>query len=242
MNIRILASVLACGFLLLLVQLIAALAQPVVGVFCGAVITFLFWLLLKFFQVELPQPWARMLLPSGASLLAVAIAYFAKTGQQTYLWFAPALAFATAGVFVVCARFGSRRCALCGCRLRLRVAFACPRCALTVCDDTCWVFESCRCRLCEQNRVPIFVFDGRWWDRELGPRTKDGRCQLCQRPAQETDLRPCRRCGRPFCRDCWDALNGQCSRCQWTIADLPESLRAYIASPTIQSRVVVPSG
>jgi hypothetical protein len=173
--------------------------------------------------------------------VGVALVYFAMPAQEIYLWFAPLLALAFSGILVAAQRVGSKLCGLCGRRLRGHVAFECPRCGLTVCDHTCWVFELSRCKLCEQNRVPIFLQDGRWWDRQLGPKVKYGRCQLCQSPAEEVDLRPCRKCGRTQCRACWDAANGQCSRCRWTIEDLPDSLRRYVLTSTIESRVSVRS-
>jgi hypothetical protein len=239
MKTRTIAALLASSFLLALVQLVALLVQPVAGIVCGAALAVLSMLLLKLFQIELPQAWARILLPTGSSLLGVAIVFFMTPGQELYVWFACLLALAVSGIMVAVQGAGSKRCGLCGRRIRGRVAFVCPRCGLTVCDHTCWVFEASRCRLCEQNHVPIFSPDGRWWDRQLGPRTDYGRCQLCQTPAEEADLRPCRNCGRPQCRDCWDSANGQCSRCQWTIEDLPDSLRPYILSRPGETRVSV---
>jgi Prokaryotic RING finger family 2 len=239
MKTRTIASLIACSFLLVLLQLVAVLIQPIAGVVCGALLAIVSLLLLKFFQVELSRQWVRVLLPTASSALAIALVFFTKPGPEVYLWFAPLLALAVSGVIVAAQHFGSKRCGLCGRRLRGRVAFPCPRCGLTVCDHTCWVFEASRCRLCEQNRVPIFTPDGRWWDRQLGPKMQQGRCQLCQTPAQEADLRPCRQCGRPQCRECWDATNGQCSRCQWTIEDLPDSLRPYILAKSGDTRVSV---
>ena len=237
MKTRTVATVLACGFLLVLIQLVASLVGPLPGIFAGALVAIVSHLLLGFFQVELQPEWAGVALPTGSSLLAVLIVFAAQPGQKLYAWFACVLALGVALVIAAIRHSGSRRCGLCNRRLRGKVAFACPRCGLTVCDHSCWVFESSRCRLCEQNRVPILSSDARWWDRQLGPRTEHGRCQLCQTPAQEADLRACRKCGRPQCRDCWDSANGQCSRCQWTIEDLPESLRPYILPGAGQARV-----
>lgn len=241
MKTRTVASLLACSFLLLLLQLVALLIQPVAGVVCGALLAVLGLLLLKFFQVELAHEWPRILLPTASSGVGVAVVFFGKPEQEVYLWFAPVLALIVSGIVVGFGSLGSKKCSLCGRRLRGRVAFACPRCGLTVCDHTCWVFEASRCRLCEQNRVPIFTPDGRWWDRQLGPRSQHGRCLLCQSPAEEVDLRACRKCGRTQCRECWDSANGQCSRCQWTIEDLPESLRPYILASPSEGRVPVRS-
>lgn len=241
MNTRTITSLVASSFLMILLQFVVLLVQPVAGVICGAALALLSVLLVRFFDLELPQTWARLLLPTGASFIAVGIVFLAKPGEEVYIWFAPILALAVSGALAAIQRLRSRRCGLCGRRLRGRVAFTCPRCGLTVCDHTCWVFETSRCRLCAQNRVPIFTPDGRWWDRQLGPRMAQGRCQLCQTPAQEADLRACRRCGRPQCRDCWDAANGQCSRCHWTIEDLPDSLRPYILSAPGDDRAAVRS-
>jgi len=237
MKTRTIAALLACSVLLVLLQLVALLIGPVTGVVCGAVLAVVSMLLLRFFQMDLQQNWVSTVLTTGASLLAVAIVYFTRAGQPLYIWFACLLAFGIAVMLTAAQHAGSSRCGLCNRRLRRQVAFACPRCGLTVCDHSCWVFEASRCRLCEQNRVPIFSPDTRWWDRQLGPRAEYGRCQLCQVPAKETDLRVCRRCGRPQCRACWDASNGQCSRCQWTIEDLPDSLRPYVLTTGGEARV-----
>jgi hypothetical protein len=241
MNTRTITSLAASCFLLTLLQFIVLLVQPIAGVICGAALAIIAMLLVKFFQMELPKIWAGLLVPTGSSLCAVLIIFLAKPDEPVYTWFAPVLALVVSGVLAAIQHFGSQRCGLCGRRLRGRVAFPCPRCGLTVCDHSCWVFESSRCRLCEQNHVPIFTPDGRWWDRQLGPRAAQGRCQLCQTPAQETDLRACRKCGRPQCRECWDSANGQCSRCQWTIEDLPDSLRPYILGAANESRASVRS-
>jgi hypothetical protein len=42
--------------------------------------------------------------------------------------------------------------------------------------------------------------------------------------------------GKRKCRDCWDNLNGECARCNWTIPDLPQSLQ-QIASSYFDSRM-----
>jgi len=236
MNTRTVASLVACSFLLLLVQLVSLLVGPVTGLVCGAAVGALSALLLKFFQIELAA-WAGVVLPTASSAVSVAIVYFSRNNQPAYIWLACALALGVSLTIEGVKQGSSKRCALCNRRLSGRVSFACPRCGLTVCDS-CWVFEASRCRLCEQNRVPIFPPDARWWDRQLGPRTEHGRCQLCQVPAQDADLRACRKCGRPHCRDCWDSANGQCSRCQWTMEELPESLRPYVLTAEATGREV----
>lgn len=232
------ASIIACSFLALLVQLVGLLIAPAAGIVAGGFTAIVFTLLFRFFEIELPQPWVPMVLPTVASLIGVLLVVAAKQELGApYIWFAPLLSFLCALVIWFLRQSSSKRCALCNRRLRNGVVFDCPRCGLSVCDYSCWVFDSRRCRLCEQNGVPIFSADVKWWNRQLGPRTSHGRCQLCQTPAQESDLRPCRNCGRPQCRDCWDAANGECSRCHWTIEDLPESLRPYVSSIRESSKV-----
>lgn len=224
------ASILACAFFLVLVQLLAAFVGSYVGAVGGLLLPFLSLGLLRFFQTELPEVWAAVILPTGSSVLGTATAFFSQSSPTRIIWLGPLLACAASLGIAGVQRIDSRRCGLCNRRLGSGITFTCPRCELVVCDS-CWVFERTRCQLCEQNHVPIFSPDGRWWDQQLGPRTPHGRCQLCMRPAEEADLRACRHCGRPQCRECWDAANGQCSRCQWTLEDLPESLKAFVIEP-----------
>jgi hypothetical protein len=227
MSTRSVSSLLACGFVLALVELIALLLGSWVGVAAGILVAFLGLLLFRFFQIELAAQWVTVLFPTAASLLATLVVFLSQPDRPPLIWLGSVLALLTSVAIDGIRRLRSRRCALCNRRLGRDLALGCPRCALTVCDN-CWVFETRRCRLCDQNKVPIFPPDARWWDRQLGPRTDHGRCQLCLTPAAETDLRACRKCGRAQCRDCWDAANGQCSRCRWTIEDLPEGLRALV--------------
>jgi len=231
MTIKKFSTLLATSFLLVLLQLITFLLGLAVGLVCGLFLPVFAVLLLRFFQAELPEVWAKVLLPTASSSLAAALIFFAREQQTPLVWLAPLLSLALSLVIAGSVRWRSRRCGLCDRRLEDSAGFACPRCSLLVCDTSCWVFEHSRCRLCEQNRVPIFTPEGRWWDRQFGPRSERGRCQLCMISAQEADLRACKKCGRPQCRDCWDSANGQCSRCQWTVEDLPESLRAYVIFP-----------
>lgn len=226
MKTRIVSSLLACSFILVLLQLISLLVRPLVGVVSGIFVAIVCTLLLHFFQLELRWEWTAAL-ATGASLLAVSIIFLSQASPPPYIWLSCILALVTSLAIVGVRRLRSRRCALCNRRLGRELAFGCPRCELLVCDH-CWVFESSRCQLCEQNKVTIFPLDGRWWDRQFGPRIEHGRCQLCLTPAREIDLRACRKCGRPQCRACWDAANGQCSRCRWTVEELPESLRPYV--------------
>ena len=227
-NLRTVAILLAASFLEVLIQFLGALQGIAIGLICGGLVVLVSFGLAAFFQIELPGVWFQILLPTGASLLGVALVFLGTPGVPQQLWLAPLIACLVSAAVVGVRRARSKRCGLCNRRLGSTVAFACPRCGLLVCDQTCWVFEYSRCRLCEQNRVPVFSADGRWWDRQLGPRSQQGRCQLCMTPAGEADLRNCRKCGRPQCRECWDLANGQCNRCQWTVEDLPEALRVYL--------------
>jgi hypothetical protein len=241
MKTRALASILACCFFLVLLQLLAAFIGPWVGMVAGAVLALASLGVLKFFQIEVEQIWLAVVVPVGSSIVGIALVFFGQSGVAPSLWLAPLLAGAVALAIAGIQRMQSRRCSLCNRRLGSGVTFNCPRCHLLVCDS-CWVFERTRCQLCEQNKVPIFPPDGRWWDKQLGPRTAHGRCQLCMTPAEQTDLRPCRNCGRPQCRECWDTANGQCGRCQWTMEDLPEALRAYtVGSSTPERATRIPA-
>jgi hypothetical protein len=139
----------------------------------------------------------------------------------------PLILFAIVWGTSVVSEMTKRRCSLCHRRLGPRaITFDCPRCGLEVCDESCWNFEHRRCRMCEENRVPILPAQSQWWDRHLGPRVQNGRCQLCMASSEQADLRTCGHCRRPQCRDCWDQANGECTRCGWTMPDLPKSLEA----------------
>jgi hypothetical protein len=227
MNARTVTTLLAGIFLMTVLQLLVALMSVWAAVACWVLLVPLTLAVYHFFDVEIANKWVEIGTPALASVMGVTIAYFAA-GPDAELWLAPPAAAAVAGLVVLFRNTRSRRCGLCNCRLGRAVAFNCPRCGLLVCEQNCWSFEHCRCRLCDQNRVPIFTPDGRWWDKQFGPRSSYGRCQLCLTAGDATDLRVCGKCGRPQCRECWDFSNGQCSRCQWTVADLPEALREYV--------------
>ena len=232
MNTRKITTLLAGCFLLVLLQLVAALVNSYVAAAGGCLVALLAYGIFRFFEVDFESPWVVPAVAVGSSLAGAGIVYFASSnGRDNTLGFAPLVAAVTAGVIVGISRMSSRRCGLCNRRIGGGVAFDCPRCGLLVCENNCWAFEQCRCRLCEQNRVPVFSPDGRWWDRHFGPRGTHGRCQICQASAEEADLRMCGKCGRPQCRGCWDFANGQCSRCHWIVDDLPEPLRPFMAAP-----------
>lgn len=225
MNTRDIVIAAEGWFLLAVLQLLAALAGPV-GAIAGSLVvglaSFGIW---RMFHLAFETAWAPLVLVGTASLAGIGLAYLSH--PDPVLWLGPLAAVAVAGVVLAVTRRKARRCGLCNRRLG-EVALACPRCGLVVCDSGCWVHEHCRCKLCEDNRVPIFPPEGRWWDQHFGPRMRHGRCQLCLAEAADADLRPCRRCGRGQCRPCWDFHNGQCGRCAWVVEGLPEALQMYM--------------
>jgi len=236
MKPRTLAILAAPTLGLIFLQLVVALTVPLAGLFCGILISLVAFGLFRFFEVEFTSPWWPAVLPAAMSLLGIVILFASRSGAPLYLWFAPLLAALTSGAIAVIRNLDSRRCSLCNRRIGGDVAFTCPRCGMLVCESKCWDFERCRCRLCEQNRVPILPSELRWWDRHFGARSPLGRCQVCAATAQAADLRVCAKCGRPQCRSCWDYTNGQCSRCQWIVADLPAPLKEYVMVPPEDSR------
>jgi hypothetical protein len=229
MNQRTITTLIASIFLMTVVQLVAALINVWAAVVCAALLVPAGFAIHRFFEVETDRQWMVAGSPVLSSMFGIAIFYLAETSDPRF-WFAPLAAAAVAGIIGLIRNTRSRRCSLCNRRLGSGVAFACPRCGLLVCEQSCWSFDHSRCQLCEQNRVPVFTPDGRWWDKQFGPRSMYGHCQLCMTAADQTDLRNCGKCGRPHCRECWDFLNGQCTRCQWTVEDLPEGLRDFMIS------------
>jgi hypothetical protein len=237
MNWRAL-SIVAAGFLFcMFVQLLSGLAGAGWAIFGGAFSGVLFLLLMRFFEADIAAIWLRLALPGAASLAGVALGLPRRNGSPS-VWLSPLAAVASAGIWILLQARSKRRCGLCSRRIgRSAVAFDCPRCQLLVCEQTCWDFEHQKCTLCEQNRVPVFSPDSRWWDRQTSARARHGRCQLCMESAEVVDLRCCRRCGRPQCRSCWDYSNGQCNRCQWVIEDLPEKLQPYVTRTKDRDKV-----
>jgi len=227
--VRTLFTSIACFAFCFFVQFVSLLGGTIWAIAGGALAAALFLLLSNFFELNLRPPWMQYLLPVGASLAAVLVAFIAGSISDPLEWWAPAAAGAISCSWFVYQTTTRRRCALCNRRLgSSALAFECPRCFLVVCADACWDSEHLRCRLCEQNHVAILPAEPRWWDRQLGARVSQGRCQICMATPDRADLRCCGHCGRPQCRDCWDQANGQCSRCHWVIPDLPEKLAPYM--------------
>lgn len=229
MRLRLISALVTCSCILIVLQLIAFLLNPAIGVAMGVVLPLLSFGFLRFFELDLPS-WSGVVIPVACSVTGTLLSLLGRPATDWLPWLAPTLALLCSLAILGILRLRSRRCALCDQRLGDGVEFTCPRCGFQVCD-ACWIFERIRCRLCEQNGVSILTADARWWDQQLGPTLKLGRCQLCLTQAEEVELRPCRNCGRPQCRSCWDSANGQCNRCGWVVEDIPESLRALMISP-----------
>ncbi|HZU10972.1 MAG TPA: hypothetical protein VFA02_13795 [Pseudacidobacterium sp.] len=194
---------------LIVVMLLVGIATPFVASLC---------------DVQFGQWWMLPAVLTATFCVSLAVLTAARhTGTVT--WTLPLVLFAVISLAALLSRMTKRRCALCHRRLGPHaITFGCPRCGLEVCDEFCWNFEHRRCRMCEENRVPILPAQSQWWDRQLGPRVQHGRCQLCMASPEQSDLRSCGHCHRPQCRDCWDQTNGECSRCGWTMPNLPKSL------------------
>jgi RING finger family protein len=228
MQARSLITFAAAAFLMALIQFFSALCGIEWAVAVSLLLPFGTLGLMKFFETDAPAVWMVMI-PVASSSLGVLIWTISHPAASMLFWICPLLAWLLMGGVVWWRNRDARRCTLCNCRLSGKVAFECPRCGLTVCEQNCWDFVRIRCRLCVQNQVPVFPLDGRWWDKIFGPATPHGRCQLCQTSGQETELRGCPTCGRPQCRQCWDDANGVCSRCKWVVKALPEALKGYMS-------------
>jgi hypothetical protein len=241
MSLRDLTVCAPAFMLLALAQLIGALHRPALGLLSAIAVGVAAALAPMFLTVRLERWWILTLLAASSSLGGVALPMFAERPQWGMLLF-PAIAGSIACIIGLVRSGGSRHCASCN-RAMKDVSFECPRCGQTVCDQSCWNYQSSRCRDCEQNKVPILSSDAAWWERNLGCRIPKGKCQICLATAEVADLRACQQCARPYCRDCWDASNGQCGHCFWTARDLPARLQRYVLrydSPTRSTRRVPP--
>jgi hypothetical protein len=222
-------------------QLIGALYGPASGVLLAIGVGMTAALAPRFLAVGLERWGLLTLLAASASACGVALPMFAERTQWGLLLF-PAIAGSIACIFALARTGGAPRCASCN-RAMKDASFECPRCGQTVCDQRCWNFQTSRCLACEKNKVPILTGDPAWWERNLGRRIPKGKCQICLATAEGADLRACEQCARPYCRNCWDASNGQCAHCLWTARELPARLLRYLLpndSPT--RRVRPPAG
>ncbi len=192
------------------------------------------WLWMHF-KLPTGSVWVPPVVCAAAVLLSVALVELAFR-RDFGEWFAFLLAALGSGMTLAVMKRTSAHCGLCNRNLALQdVVFRCPRCTMTVCDETCWDFEHRRCKLCLQQRVPIMPMQESWWMRVTGPRFHHDRCQLCHGAADQVDLRSCPHCRRAQCRDCWDFNNGECSRCGAALPELPASLTMTVAQTVEES-------
>ena len=220
------------SFLWVCCQLFAALESPIAALLCALLIGILGTLGARFFTLLERPAWLLPAVLGGCSLLGLGIA-LTENRFPSYEWLAFPLTMLISGGIVLLQTMSRKRCGLCNRRLSPNaLTFTCPRCALVVCDESCWSFEHRRCQLCVEHRVPVLPAQKQWWDRVLGPAAVYGRCQVCMASFEQSDLRHCGRCRRPQCRDCWDNLNGECARCGWALPDLPDSLKLITTSYT----------
>lgn len=230
MNHRIERIAMLAGVFVLLgsLQFVASLGGAVVALpvalLLGLAATWI-WL---HFELPIGAVWAPPVVCAAAVLLSGTLVEI--TFRRDFAeWFAFIPAALGSVVMLAVLRRASARCGLCHRSLASQdVVFTCPRCSMTVCDETCWSFEHRRCQLCLQQRVPLLPPQESWWLRAAGPRFQHDRCQICHGTAAEVDLRSCPHCRRAQCRDCWDFNNGECSRCGAALPDLPASLTATV--------------
>jgi len=165
-----------------------------------------------------------------ASLVGLVIFVAGSTGHpEPAAWIAPLLATLVPGTIALAETLRSARCRLCRRSVKRVLSFVCPRCHLHVCEY-CWGFESCRCRLCEENHISLFPQEPKWWLEHLGPQIHGGKCSLCLRKGStQITLRACPQCRHMQCQQCWDENNGRCNRCAWVMSGLPSEVMDHVA-------------
>lgn len=230
-NVLLVVQLTVLGILAAAAQLIATrwgFLGELAGGLLGGIIILAGW---QIFALGTERIYLLSLVAAAASLLGVAFAIAgAGVSYMPAVWAAPLLAAFPAGVFALRIGLHGARCQLCRAPLRRLLSFSCPRCNLVACEN-CWQFERGRCRLCEANQVPLFPLDASWWKKHFGAQAHGGRCALCLQAADWNVAHwACAACGHSQCRSCWDDNNGQCSRCGWTIPELPEEVSAFVAA------------
>lgn len=236
MKLHRVATLIGPYFLLVLVQLVAAIANPLLGLFAGAMVGGLAWGVQRLLDSDLKDWWVSALFAFVSSAIGVGIGLISpRSSGQVVLALAPVLAGGVAALWHLITADDGGRCEVCSRRLTAG-SFDCPRCGKIACEQHCWNFDGCRCRRCEETSVPILSGERVWWDRYVGPRIRQGRCQLCITSADKADLRTCRQCGRAYCRGCWDSVNGQCRTCLWIIPGIPGRLRKYLVVDDLPSK------
>jgi hypothetical protein len=234
------SNVLLAAFCILVaaVQLVATrwgLAGALIGGFLSGVLT------LSGTRVLALETENLFLLPFVAAAASLLGLCFGIAGSgRTYpvaTWAAPLFAALSPGVLALSIRLRGSSCQICHARLRRLLFFSCPRCHLVACEN-CWQFERGRCRLCDANQIPLFPLEFSWWQEHFGSQVLGERCALCLRAADGRIAHwACGSCGHSQCRSCWDDNNGQCSRCAWTIPDLPAEVSEYIAVGTRPGKI-----
>jgi hypothetical protein len=232
------------GILLAPLSILAAAAQLVatrwglVGDLAGGLLCGLLVLAgMRVFALETEHLYLPPLAAAAASLLGLGFGIIGSGISYPHgAWAAPLFAALPPGILMLTIGLRGARCQLCHSRLRGLLFFSCPRCHLVACEN-CWQFERGRCTLCETNQVLLFPLDSAWWQEHFGLQARGGRCTLCLRTADWNVAQwACRGCGRSQCRACWDDNNGQCSRCGWTIPDLPAQVSEFIAAEVPRER------
>jgi hypothetical protein len=209
------------------------LAGDLIGGFLAGVLTLLGTRVLA---IETENVFLLPFVAAAASSLGL---FFGMAGAaRAYppaTWAAPLFAALSPGVLALTQSMRQGGCHLC--HERRRLCFSCPRCQLVACDN-CWEFERGRCRLCDANQIPLFPLDFSWWQEHFGSQVLGARCALCLRAADARIAHwACAGCGHSQCRSCWDDNNGQCSRCGWTLPDLPPEVSEYVAVGTPPGKI-----
>ncbi len=221
-------SVLAAGFVLALIQTLGTLLGTATAITAGVVVGLLVLPLFRLFGTIWDSWWVPISTAVIASCVGTLIGSLGSAEPFSWIWLSPACALCVCGGIESVIRVRARRCQLCRGGLRDEIAFECPRCGLVVCERKCWRSDSCRCRLCADNAVPVFPHETTWWDERFGTRVSAAKCHLCLANDAASDLRACANCSWPQCRECWDYANGQCGHCGWVLADLPPTLKRYM--------------
>lgn len=220
------------GLLLLMVtvQLVAVQGGTAAILLMGLINGFLLIAGLQLFGLPLGAEYWPAVLSFLSSLTGLAIASFwSPRLLWPPVWLAPLIATLAPAAWSLRKIFRAPRCQICRVSVRRLLSFSCPRCRLLACER-CWEHEKCRCRLCESNRVQLFPQNSEWWNKNLGERVWTGKCSLCLTPAGPagSTLHLCSGCHHPQCRLCWDDNNGQCSRCYWILAELPQTIMEHL--------------
>lgn len=219
------------GVLILVASLLfgACLLGPVAALFAGVLLGAGGSALWLYLDLPSRRVWLPPLVLTIVALVTVVLIEFTLR-RDFGTWFCVPLAALSSSACLAILLRSRARCALCGRRLGTQaVVFECPRCSQQVCDETCWNFEHRRCHQCLEQRVPILPVGDNWWMSRTGPRSRNGRCQICLGSAEQVDLRACPNCRRMQCRDCWDFSNGECERCRTPLPELPASLTMSVA-------------